>query len=109
MGYYTYLSVEIDKEEPTIDQVAETLADVSNDADAAFWRSALEGETEVKWYDGTADMRKVSQRFPEAVITLRGEGEDADDRWVEYHHNGRDQREEMPEWTPSPYDPAKLK
>ena len=109
MGYYTYLSVEIDKEEPTIDQVAEALADVNNDSDAAFWRSALEGETEVKWYDGTADMRKVSLRHPEAVVTLRGEGEDANDRWVEYHHNGGVQREEMPEWNPPPFDPAKLK
>ena len=108
MGYYTYLSVEIDKEEPTIDQVAEALGDVISDTDVAFWRSALSGETGVKWYDGTADMRKVSQRFPEAVITLRGEGEDADDRWVEYHQNGRVQREEMPEWTPPPYDPARL-
>ena len=109
MGYYTYLSVEIDLEEPDVEQVAEALGDVISDTDVAFWRSALSGETEVKWYDGTADMREVSRRHPEAVITLRGEGEDANDRWVEYHHNGRVQREEMPEWTPLPYDPAKLK
>ena len=109
MGYYTYLSVEIDIEEVTVDQVAGALAEVNNDTDVAFWRSALLGETEVKWYDGTADMKKVSQRFPDAVITLRGEGEDSNDRWVEYHHNGKVQREDMPEWTPALYDPAKLK
>ena len=85
MGYYTYLSIEIDREEPTVEQVAETVADVSKDTDVAFWRSALTGETEVKWYDGTADMKQVSRRYPEAVLTLRGEGEDPDDRWVEYH------------------------
>ena len=85
MGYYTYLSIEIDREEPTVEQVAETVADVAKDSDVAFWRSALTGETEVKWYDGTADMKQVSRRYPEAVLTLRGEGEDPDDRWVEYH------------------------
>ena len=85
MGYYTYLSVEIDREEPTVEQVAEAVADVAKDTDVAFWRSALTGETEVKWYDGTADMKQVSRRYPEAVLTLRGEGEDPDDRWVEYH------------------------
>lgn len=109
MGYYTYLSIEIDREAPTVEQVAETVADVTNDTDVAFWKSALLGETEVKWYDGTDDMKKVSRRFSDAVITLRGEGEDSNDRWVEYHHNGKVQREDMPEWAPDPYDPAKLK
>ena len=109
MSYYTYLSIEIDREEPTVEQVAETVGKVTNDTDVAFWRSALTGETEVKWYDGTADMKQVSRRYPEAVLTLRGEGEDPDDRWVEYHKNGRVQVERMPEWTPPPCDPAKLK
>ena len=54
-------------------------------------------------------MRKVSRRHPEAVFTLRGEGEDPGDRWVEYHQNGRIQVERLPEWTPPPFDPAKLK
>ena len=108
MGYCTYLSIEIDREEPTVEQVAEAVADVANDTAVAFWRSALTGETEVKWYDGTADMKQVSRRYPEAVLTLRGEGEDPDDRWVEYHQNGRVQVERMPEWTPPPFDPAKL-
>ena len=109
MGYYTYLSIEIDREEPTVEQVAEAVADVANDTDVAFWRSALTGETEVKWYDGAADMKQVSRRYPEAALTLRGQGEDPDDRWVEYHKNGRVQVERMPEWTPPPCDPAKLK
>ena len=85
MGYYTHLSIEIDREEPTVEQVAEAVADVVNDTDVAFWRSALTGETEVKWYDGAADMKQVSRRYPEAALTLRGQGEDPDDRWVEYH------------------------
>ena len=109
MGYYTYLSIEIDREEPAVEQVAEAVADVAKDSDVAFWKSALTGETEVKWYDGTADMKQVSRRYPEAVLTLRGEGEDPDDRWVEYHQNGRIQVERLPEWTPPPFDPAKLK
>ena len=109
MGYYTYLSIEIDREEPTVEQVAEAVGKVTNDTDVAFWRSALTGQTEVKWYERESDMRKVSRRHPEAVFTLRGEGEDPGDRWVEYHQNGRIQVERLPEWTPPPFDPAKLK
>ena len=44
MGYYTYLSIEIDREEPTVEQVAEAVADVAKDTDVAFWRSALTGQ-----------------------------------------------------------------
>ena len=109
MGYYTYINMEINEAGPDIEQVAETVADVTKDTDVAFWKSALLGETEVKWYERESDMRKVSRRHPEAVFTLRGEGEDPADQWVEYYQNGKLQAEERPEWTPPPYDPAKLK
>ena len=109
MGYYTYLSMEIDREEPTVEQVAEAMADLSNDIDAAFWRTALKGETDVKWYGSVTEyMKQVSRRYPDAVLTLRGEGEDSEDQWVEYYQNGRVQVEQMPEWTPPLFDPAKL-
>ena len=36
MGYYTYLSIEIDREEPTVEQVAETVGKVTNDTDVAL-------------------------------------------------------------------------
>ena len=109
MGYYTYLSIEIDKEEPTINQVAETLADETGDTDAAYWKAVLSGGDEVKWYEQESDMRRVSLRHPEAVFTLSGEGENPADQWVEYYQNGKLQVEERPEWTPPQFDPAKLK
>ena len=43
MGYYTYLAIEIDKEEPTINQVAETLTDETGDTGAAYWGAVLSG------------------------------------------------------------------
>ena len=109
MGYYTYVNMEINEGGPTLEQVAETVGDVTKDTDINYWVGALQGENEVKWYEHESDMRKVSRRHPEAVFTLRGEGEDPADQWVEYYKNGKLQVEARPEWTPSPFDPAKLK
>ena len=108
MGYQTYMCIEISEGGPALEQVAEKVGEVTGEPGVAFWESALQGEG-VKWYDRESDMRKVSTRFPEAVFTLRGEGEDPGDQWVEYYKNGKLQVEERPEWNPPPFDPAKLK
>ena len=109
MGYYTYVNVEVNEGGPNPDQVAQTLAEETGDPDAAYWKTVLAGGDEVKWYEREADMRRVSLRHPEAVFTLRGEGENPADQWVEYYQDGKLQAEERPEWTPPPFDPANLK
>jgi hypothetical protein len=60
-----------------------------------------------KWYDHDEDMREVSKQFPDRVITLYGNGEDADDQWYAYFKNGKMQ------WCPAiitydPFDESKL-
>lgn len=45
-------------------------------------------EEEMKWYDATSDMIKLSERFPNVLFELSGEGEEHDDIWREYYHNG---------------------
>lgn len=108
MSYYTHYQLNIEKSDCTTRDIAETLAEVAGD-DATFWESVLEGnDSSGKWYDHSVDMQQVSRRYPEEILTLSGQGEDPDDQWVEYHHNGRVQIERMPEWSPPPFDPAKL-
>lgn len=43
----------------------------------------------LKWYDREQDMAKVSERFPEALITLKIQGEAYEDISIEYYRNGR--------------------
>ena len=110
MGYNSFHNLQIKESDVTIEDVAATLAQVTNDDDddAAFWESVLSGETDATWYDHSEDLQKVSMRYPDALLILSGEGEESDDQWVEYHRNGKMQLEHMPEWTPAPFDPDKL-
>lgn len=43
---------------------------------------------EAKWYDHETDMRELSRKFPNMTFCLEGDGEDRDDMWCEYYHNG---------------------
>ena len=43
---------------------------------------------ESKWYDHTYAMVKLSKLFPEVTFKLHGEGEEKEDLWDEYFHNG---------------------
>ena len=49
-------------------------------------------EDKLKWYDHESGIRRVSQRFPNAMIVVKGFGEGdntlLDDIWVIYAHNG---------------------
>ena len=109
MGYETFFNLEIGHQ-PGIElqDVAKTLCDVMGDDDPAFWTSVLEGNIQTKWYDYGKDMVQVSLRHPDALFTLRGEGEESDDQWLTYYMGGKVQMEHMPEWTPAPFDPTKL-
>lgn len=46
---------------------------------------------DLKWYDFESDMIELSKKFPDIRFTLRGEGEDGDDRWIEYFFGGKSQ------------------
>ena len=43
---------------------------------------------ERKWYDCKEDMIKISEEFPQLVFELEGDGEDKEDYWRAYFHNG---------------------
>ena len=108
MGYETYMQINIEENGPDPDAVSEKLAEITGD-DTSLWQEIIEGGENVKWYEHTNDMRRLSAAFPDALFTLSGDGEDTNDQWVEYHKNGLTQTERMPDWTPDPFDPVRLK
>lgn len=44
---------------------------------------------QLKWYDYESDMLLISTLVPEYVIDISGIGEEYDDRWTAFYHNGR--------------------
>lgn len=61
-----------------------------------------------KWYEWKEHMLQVSSEFPEVLLKLEGEGEEAGDMWHAYFKNGKfqDCRGEV---VYPPFDESKLK
>lgn len=48
-----------------------------------------DGRINGKWYDYEESMKAASERFPEEVFVLRGEGEEFPDIWRSAYHKGK--------------------
>lgn len=105
MGYYTYYTMEArnikdEKEYYSIVHAlkeCELFEDEENDKYGVFNESKYDSDfhtayfdvyEECKWYDHTYDMTKFSKLFPNVTFKLHGDGEERDDMWNEYFHNG---------------------
>lgn len=44
---------------------------------------------DAKWYDHDTHLLAMSSVFPELVFRLEGRGEEDDDIWVKYYHDGK--------------------
>ena len=102
MGYYTYYSMQAHhiKTREEYEAIIQALKDNGlyafdnnggifdesdyDDAGEAYFNAY----DECKWYDHTYDMMKISKMFPEVTFCLSGDGEERDDMWREYFHNG---------------------
>ncbi len=111
MGYYTSYTLEIRGIEVNSTNVIDALiAEMSSMGiigyalDSSYWTDnhgtlVFDSTESVKWYDHDEDMLKLSKTFPEYTFKLSGDGEDNDDRWDTYYHNG--DMEDCP-WSPTP-------
>lgn len=100
MGYYTTHKLEIlENQDYSVDYEKEIseLADYQNCFD-----------DEIKWYGHEEDMRRYSEKYPNVLFKLYGDGEENGDLWVEYYRNGLMQREKA-KITFNEFNESKLK
>ena len=99
MGYYTYYLLTVDnvKDEAEFNYFVERmkafeLDDIFDEGEFYHYEdgnmatfSCYESD---KWYDHDDDMINLSLEFPNMVFELQGEGEEKEDLWRTYYHNG---------------------
>ena len=79
MGYYTDYELEI------INDVDE---DKFNKDFIKITGYDIEELYGIKWYDSDKNMLELSKLYPNNLFTLYGSGEESEDKWVSYYHNG---------------------
>lgn len=106
MGYYTQFTLKIDAEKDVLYDIAVFLKESEEyDFILPMWNDWTDS---VKWYSSDEDMKLISKKFPSALFTLNGEGEESGDVWVAYFKNGKMQKE-VAVINLAPYDESKLK
>lgn len=105
MGYYTHYTLEVRKikDKNEYEAIIEELKEdhiygdsslfgesgVFSDSEYSFHEATFYSDEEVKWYDHTSDMERISLVFPNVIFMLHGEGEDRDDMWNKFYYNGK--------------------
>ena len=93
MGYYTYYDLRVWDAECRDDhpQSDEIIADLRADCGDAVYALGATGSSgdHATWYEHVRDMAAFSQKYPDAVFDLHGEGESSEDLWRKYFKNGR--------------------
>ena len=99
MGYYTRFELEVIEGN---DDLVQTFRDENEYAEYAI------NGNKCKWDDHEKDIKEFSQKHPDAIFQLTGEGEESGDLWIEYYKNGKVQK--CPAHiTYDEYDPLKMK
>lgn len=91
MGYYTWYSIEVRGEKEM-----EFLTDFDGGRIEAEYGTLNEmfecipgsAFDSMKWYERQEDMVRISNEYPNTLITIDGQGEDTEDNWKEYYRNG---------------------
>ena len=52
------------------------------------WGSTRIFEDDIKWYDWREDMEAISKKFPDVYFVITAYGEERDDNWRAYIHDG---------------------
>ena len=87
MGYYTRHELEV------IEGSNDLIAELRTECDEANYALDDTGGSEesCKWYSHDIDMKRFSEKHPEALFRLSGEGEESGDIWQEYYRGGKRQ------------------
>ena len=103
MGYYTWYSMQVrniksrDEYNSIIQALKEReIYDQENTCgvfcESTYYdnehRASFSSCDECKWYEHEYDMMTISKQFPDVTFRLCGEGEESNDMWREYFHNG---------------------
>ena len=98
MGYYTYYKLEISPRYTKEEELKLTLdiAKFFGLRDEVTINTHFDDflEEEIKWYDHEENMIELSEKYPNYLFTLSGEGEESGDIWRTYFKNGKCQRVE---------------
>lgn len=109
MGYYTWFTIKIED----CDTLLREEVDHLNDSFLSNFDTLLEHGQKIyqsdprelyKWYGWKDELANISFCYPRLKFTLTGNGEDNDDMWIAYAHQGTVQVE-IAKIT---YDPCKL-
>jgi hypothetical protein len=83
MGYYTRFDIEIRDESKNL--VGDR---ITNEEIVGFDLKQFLFD-EIKWYSYERDILKISEKFPEYYICVRGDGEETDDLWKQVYKGGK--------------------
>lgn len=97
MGYYTSFCMSVspakgnNRVSSTISKLEEDLIDKEVERMNVFESGCAEDGwfAYAKWYDFEKDMLLLSTRLPDFIFCLEGDGEDSDDKWMYYYHDGK--------------------
>ena len=88
MGYYTSFTLNVDANGESVPGILQALEELEV-FDTLYDNSkTVTCYTYTKWYSSTDDLLQISIRFPAAMFTLEGDGEESDDFWMAYIQNG---------------------
>lgn len=129
MSYYTSFNLTVTKREglsskevgrETEIEIAKKLCEISDWFHSDDFNEIVEksdyplaeliGFDTKKWYDHYDEMRALSKEFPSLYFELEGFGEELDDVWREYFHNGEAMHSDakiiydVPEWFEGDYN-----
>lgn len=99
MGYYTrynLTAIDTKTDFPLTEEMEARVCArlIAISGDAIYDGNTFDGclNDELKWYDYHMDMIELSKEFPDIMFMLEGEGEERDDNWRLYVHNGESER-----------------
>jgi len=116
MGYNTHYSLHLDlmigsKKAELLDDepLREVIKKLREENEEARFALAEDGGSEqaAKWYTHADELIPFSEKYPNVLFTLSGEGEENDDIWKKYFLNGKVQVAKAEVRIPD-FDPGKL-